>query len=101
MWLLGTCLNIILLAFAVAAISMTLAKSEIFGWLQRRSKLFRCPYCTSHWVAFVISTIARPEFQLGAGPLVDWFLWSMALVGLAPRICWWIYSSYLPMKEKL
>lgn len=94
-------LQTVLLGFVVAAISMTLSKATLFGWLQKRAAVFRCPYCTSHWVSFVVSAIARPQFQLGTGPLIDWFLWSMVLVGLAPRICWWIYSSYLPMKEKV
>lgn len=56
------------LAFATAAISITISKSKVFSWprkwLYRRSQivgeLVNCHYCTSHWISLVLVTIYRP-----------------------------------------
>ncbi len=43
----------ITIALAVAVIAMTLTQSSLFEVIQK-CKLLRCPYCTAHWVSFVI-----------------------------------------------
>jgi len=51
----------LLLAMAVASISMTITKSSLFsGFREKTSKigklfreLFNCPYCLSHWIAII------------------------------------------------
>jgi len=60
--------QIIVLAFAAAAISTTITKAFIFApmreWIFKRNEwfgeLFSCPYCMSHWVGFVLVAIYRP-----------------------------------------
>jgi hypothetical protein len=50
-------------AFAVAALSITIARSSFTNWLRDMlddrvpiiGKLLSCPYCVSHWVAFGVS----------------------------------------------
>ena len=44
---------IILIALAVATISMTLTQSSLFRVIQR-CKLLRCPYCMAHYISFFI-----------------------------------------------
>jgi ABC-type phosphate/phosphonate transport system permease subunit len=51
----------LLLAMAVASISMTVTKSSLFnGFREKTNKigkffreLFNCPYCLSHWLAIL------------------------------------------------
>lgn len=46
---------IILIALAVATISMTLTKSSLFENVREilSIKLLRCPYCMAHWISFL------------------------------------------------
>lgn len=49
-------MTIILIALAVAAISMTLTQSTLFESVRNllKWKLIRCPYCAAHWVSAFI-----------------------------------------------
>jgi len=46
----------IIIALAVAAISMTVTQSSLFrGFRQVLDyKIFRCPYCFAHWVSLLV-----------------------------------------------
>ncbi len=46
-------MNIILIALAVATISMTLTQSSLFEAIQK-CKLLRCPYCTAHYISLFL-----------------------------------------------
>ncbi|MFC1639018.1 hypothetical protein ACFL26_01975 [Patescibacteria group bacterium] len=85
------------LAFAVAAVSLTVTRSSLFapwrGWLDRRrnrfwkflDKLFSCPYCFSHWVAVAAACAFARELVGGltvGGAIVSAF----ALVGLSALV---------------
>jgi hypothetical protein len=60
--------QVVVLALAIAAISVTTAKSRIFAsarsWINERNEwlgeLASCQYCTSHWLALVFVAIYRP-----------------------------------------
>lgn len=39
-------------AAAIAAISMTICRGSLF-WRLQKYRLFKCPYCLSHWLAFI------------------------------------------------
>lgn len=70
--------NFILLSAAISTISITISKSVIFrklrsylGW-----RVLKCPYCLSHWVAFLIATLI-------SFTLFDFIINSFALVAFA------------------
>ncbi len=50
-------LYLLWIAAAIAAISMTITKSIIFKKFREaiKLKLFKCPYCLSHWISFFFS----------------------------------------------
>ncbi len=60
--------QLVALASAVSAISVTLTKSQLFAsmrtWVRSQSrwlgKLASCHYCMSHWVSFVMVAIYQP-----------------------------------------
>jgi len=87
--------------FAVSAVVMglsyTVSKEEMFrglrdrcghrsGWL---GYLVSCPYCLSHWVAFVIVPLTGTYYVHMASririvsPIVDWFLSSILVTVVA------------------
>jgi hypothetical protein len=89
------------LLFTVSAVVMglsyTIAKEEMFrgvrdrcgarsGWL---GYLVSCPYCLSHWVAFVIVPLTGCYYVRMAwrvpylSPVVDWFLSSILVTVVA------------------
>lgn len=78
-------------------IAHTIAKERIFRGLRRRlggkettlGFLFSCPYCLSHWLAFVLVPLTgayyvAPASDLGwFGDVVNWFLSSILVVVIA------------------
>lgn len=87
--------------FAVSAVVMglsyTVAKEELFRRFRDRcggretwlGYLVSCPYCLSHWVAFIIVPLTRTYYvRMGAQipfvtPIVDWFLSSILVTVVA------------------
>ena len=87
--------------FAVSAVVMglsyTIAKEEMFRGLRDRcggrdtwlGYLVSCPYCLSHWVAFLIVPLTStyyvhmgPRIRI-VSPIVDWFLSSILVTVVA------------------
>lgn len=59
---------VIWLAIATVSISYTLTKTPVFDFVRDRLhedgmlfKLWSCPYCMSHWIAFGFTAAFRPE----------------------------------------
>lgn len=86
-------LQIIQLAFAVSAISITVTKPHITAtmraWIRSKSewfgKLFSCHYCFSHWVS--LGVVSLSGFRIGIGfPLLDFMLTLFTLVGISALI---------------
>ena len=87
--------------FAVSAVVMglsyTIAKEEMFRGLRDRcggrdtwlGYLVSCPYCVSHWVAFVIVPLTGTYYVHMTAripvvtPIVDWFLSSILVTVVA------------------
>ena len=87
--------------FAVSAVVMglsyTIAKEELFRGLRDRcggkdtwlGYLVSCPYCLSHWVAFIVVPVTGSYYVHMAlrvpilSPLVDWFLSSIFVTVVA------------------
>ena len=97
--------TVVVLSFAAAALSMTLAKSLIFApvrsWISDRcdfiGKLSECPYCTTHWVSLVISLIyhpvlIEPSIGLGVDFAVSWF----SMICISSLLAGLIFRAFLP-----
>lgn len=87
--------------FAVSAVVMglsyTIAKEELFRGLRDRcggrgtwlGYLVSCPYCLSHWVAFIVVPLTGAYYVRMAAripvvsPIVDWFLSSILVTVVA------------------
>lgn len=87
--------------FAVSAVVMglsyTIAKEEMFRGLRDRcggrdtwlGYLLSCPYCLSHWVAFIVVPLTGSYYVHMAAririlsPIVDWFLSSIFVTVVA------------------
>lgn len=86
-------MQIAILAFATAAISLTTAKGKIFApfreWMKARSdwigELASCPYCTSHWVAIALVAIYRPTL-IRSWVIVDFAVSVFVMVAIAAVI---------------
>lgn len=79
----------VLMAFAISACAITLSHARVSSglraWLNEHAPLFgsllSCPYCVSHWLAFIL--VFLYPLPVVGNPIVNWFVGSMALVGLA------------------
>jgi hypothetical protein len=101
--------KLLLLSIVCGAISMTISKSKAFAPLRRavsrsRSKLgtflgegLECPYCTSHWVAFILTFVYFPRPLNSGFMVVDFFVSVMMLVALASATTRMIFSAYSGM----
>lgn len=95
------------LSLAVGAISLTISKSKVFKGLRedigRKSSwaggLIECPYCTSHWVSFLVAGAYLPR-PFPTYKVVDWFISSMAMVTLASFISSGIFRAISSIAEK-
>jgi hypothetical protein len=80
---------LLFLALANATISVTINRASIFDvprrFLSKRSdflaQLLSCPYCLSHWVAFVLVGVYRPQV-LPAHWVLNFLAASFAVVTL-------------------
>lgn len=89
--------QLIVVAAVVMGLSHTIAKERIFARIRDRlggketfcGYLVSCPYCNSHWLAFVLVPLTgtfaiRIPWQWGfATTLIDWFLSSILVTVLA------------------
>jgi len=75
--------NYLEIAAAIATISLTVTKSTLFQPLRKHWRVLRCPYCFSHWVAFVFATTISDS-------LFDFIIKSFALVCFASILSFFI-----------
>jgi hypothetical protein len=90
-------LRLILVSAVVMGLSHTIAKEKIFDPLRRasggmstwRGYLISCPYCASHWLAFVLvpltgTYLIRVTPRWGfVSTVLDWFLSSILVTVVA------------------
>ena len=81
----------------VMGLSYTIAKEELFRGLRDRcggretfvGYLVSCPYCLSHWIAFIVVPLTGAYYVHMAAripivaPIVDWFLSSILVTVVA------------------
>lgn len=92
---------VIMLSFAVSAISMTVTKAVVFKplreWIVEKNswlgKLFTCPYCFSHWVAFAVVFIWKPELLDSGLWVLDMLMTAMIMVAIAAPVSFLIFTS--------
>ena len=85
---------LIILSFAVSAISLTLARSKVFESLRRftlaqnrwMGELISCPYCLSHWISILLVIVYRPETSLHVWMPLDIVVSAFVIVGFGSLI---------------
>jgi hypothetical protein len=90
-------LKILLVSAVTMGLSHTLAREKIFERLRNacggmetwRGYLISCPYCASHWLAFVLVPLTgaygirvAPRWPL-VSPILDWFLSAILVTVIA------------------
>lgn len=101
--------QLLALSAVVMGIAQTITKERIFEPLRERlggqetwlGYLVSCPYCASHWVAFVLVPLTgvyaiRVQVHWGAlSAVLDWFLSSMLVVVIAAflRVAFWFVDE--------
>lgn len=82
--------NVGLLGVCVGVVANTMARTKVFKTFRlavyRRSRwfgdLFRCPYCLSHWLAFVAVAAFGSQYRI-TNNFLDYIVVSFALVFIA------------------
>jgi hypothetical protein len=105
--MLSSIIGMIVVAMAVATISMTLSKGKVFiglrEWIDNRSDFFgdliHCPYCTSHWVAFFACLVFQPILITSGIWIFDIILSAFAVTMMASVFSGLIFSSYKQMAD--
>ncbi len=86
--------DIVVIALATAAISITISKGRIFapvrGWVASKNhwfgELLSCFYCTSHWLAFIFVMIYQP-LLVHKLFVLDLFVSMFVVVAISAVIC--------------
>jgi hypothetical protein len=84
-------LALIPMSLAVYAISVTVTTSVLFRDLRKRIRLrnttagnlVSCPYCFSHWTAFLVCGLSNVQLGITPNLFLNWVFVSLAVVGLA------------------
>lgn len=100
--------TLVFLALAVASVSMTLTKSEVFGplreWIDIKSKflgdLIHCPYCTSHYVSLGTVLLFQPVVATSGFHVADLLASAFAMVTLSSFFCGLIFKSFAGMNQE-
>ena len=101
--------QLLALSAVVMGIAQTVTRERLFAPLRSRlggnetwlGYLVSCPYCASHWVAFVLVPLThvygiRVQVQWGfLSTLLDWFLSSMLVVVMSAflRVAFWFVDE--------
>lgn len=101
--------HLLAVSAVVMGLAQTLAKEKIFAPLRDRlggketwlGYLVSCPYCASHWIAFVLVPLTGAYYvsvtpRLGpVAPVLDWFLSSILVVVVAAflRVAFWFVDE--------
>jgi hypothetical protein len=99
-------MQIVVLAFVVSPISLTVTKTAVFKpfrefikshsvWL---GKLFSCPYCFSHWTSFAVVAVFQPvAVSCGFFPLIDYAVSAFVMVSIANLLSALLFQSIVSM----
>jgi predicted membrane metal-binding protein len=101
--------HLLAVSAVVMGMAQTISKEQIFLPLRERlggketwlGYLVSCPYCASHWLAFVLVPLTGAYYvtvspRLGPlAPVLDWFLSSILVVVVAAflRVAFWLVDE--------
>ena len=107
--MIGRVLHLVAVAAVVMGLAQTIAKERIFLPVRERlggketwlGYLVSCPYCASHWLAFVLVPVTGAYYlhatpRLGVlEPVATWFLSSILVVVVAAflRVAFWLVDE--------
>jgi len=84
-------MGIFLIGIAVAAISLTVTRSDLFRPFRNDvrnvkflGKVLTCPYCFSHWMAAILSIFYQPELKTYV--IIEWFIGLFCIVAISVPI---------------
>lgn len=95
-------IKVIVLAFVVSPICLTITKTEVFKplrtFIKSRStklgKLFSCPYCFSHWISFMMVVIFKPVvISCGFFFLIDYAVSMFIMIAVSTLISGFVYQA--------
>lgn len=95
-------MKIIVLAFVVSPICLTITKTKAFKpfrtFIKSHSaffgKLFSCPYCFGHWTSFIMVAIFRPVvISCGFFFLIDYAVSAFIMIAVSTLISGFIYQA--------
>jgi hypothetical protein len=101
--------RLVLVSLVVMGISQTIAKERMFERVRERcggrdtwlGYMVSCPYCVSHWIAFVMVPLTgvyaitvAPRWPV-VSPILDWFLSSILVTVIAAffRVAFWFVDE--------
>lgn len=94
------------LVLAVAAISYTVSFTSIFAGLREKverhtpfGELIHCPYCLSHYVAFIIMLFIDPFFDFCANPVINFIISWFAVIGGVALAHYIMLLAYIPVAQ--
>jgi len=96
--------ELILIAFATAAVSFTISVTTIFNWLRelvspisgKVEELIHCPWCLGHYISFVGMCFFR-EYTDVLTFIIEWFA-VIALMGVLHYI---LLIAYTPIAVQM
>lgn len=117
MWTFDGMLTLVLLSAVVMGMSHTIAKERVFAPMRERlggkstwlGYLVSCPYCVSHWLAFMLVPLVgtyplQIAFRLGwVEWVIEWFLASVLVTVIAAflRVAfWWMDETQALVRKK-
>jgi len=80
-------------SLAVASISLTISRAKIFSphreWIARRNiwvgDLISCPYCTSHWISFIVC-LEFDSLVITNWVLIDYLIHAFSIISVSSII---------------
>jgi uncharacterized membrane protein (DUF106 family) len=110
-------LNVVLVSAVVMGLSHTIAREKLFAPLRDRfggmdtwcGYLVSCPYCASHWIAFILVPLTgaygiHVAFRWPViSPILDWFLSSILVTVIAAGlrvVFYWVDEEQRLTKTK-
>jgi hypothetical protein len=101
--------TLLLLAMATSAISFTVTSTSIFKSVresiaergEKFEELIHCPWCLSHWVAFIIIFISPSSYQFTGVGLFNFFLTGFAMAGISGLMHYVLLRAYEPVAKAM
>lgn len=102
-------MNLIIIAFACAAVSFTITVTSIFYWLRelvspihnKVEELIHCPWCLNHYIVFATVALTGQTVLISGSWLVDFFITSFSIIGIGGVIHFILLRAYAPISKTM